>query len=274
MSKLGDIEMMALSDPEDQATVGRQLDELVDLSREVGRPERDLVVYMEGNTSALLGDGTFLIKASGAQLASVEAADFVRLRLSPLLEAVMAGPPRAADRLWASARVDVSSEGRAPSIETFVHVVCLGIAGARVVIHTHPTPIVGLLCAPAAEEILTERALFPEEVVVCGSAPLYVPYAEPGLALGSAVAKHLRDHMERHGEPPRTIYLANHGLFALGGSGVEALAITEMAAKAARIRVTALGAGGLRPLAASSIAELADRPDELVRQAQLRAMSI
>ncbi|MGZ4333895.1 MAG: class II aldolase/adducin family protein [Gaiellaceae bacterium] len=246
-----------------------RLDQLVQLAREVGRPERDLVVLAEGNVSALLDDGTFLVKASGARMARLRGEEIVRLQLEPLLEAMQDGAPRDVGALLREAHADPSPGAGPASIETFVHVVCLGLGGARFVVHTHPTPLVGMLCSPAAEELLTAGPLFPDEVVVCGAAPLYVGYHEPGLALARAVAPRLRAHAELHGEPPRTIYLANHGLFATGGTPAEALAVTEMAVKAARVRLAAVAAGGLRALAPESVAELAARPDELERRGRL-----
>jgi len=255
--------------------LGREVDvnetreQLIGLSHRVGRPERDYVVLAEGNTSALLADGTFLVKSSGARLDGIGADDFVRLRLAPLLEAVRQETSADPDELLADARVNPSPEARPPSIETFVHVVCLGLAGARFVVHTHPTTLVGLLCSPAAEKLLTAGALFPDEVVVCGAAPLYVGYFEPGLRLARAVVPRLHAHMELHGEPPRTIYLGNHGLFTTGSTPAEVLAATEMAVKAARIRAAAHAAGGLRPLAAASVAELAGRADEFGRRERL-----
>lgn len=244
------------------------IDELVALSRRIGRPENDYVVLAEGNTSVLLDDGTFLVKASGARLDGIDAADFVQLRLAPLLAAVVDADGRDARELFRSARVEPSGTGE-PSIETFVHVVALGLGGARYVVHTHPTVLTALLCSAAAEEILLAGPLFPDEVVACGRTPLYVPYFEPGLELARALAPRLQDYLEREGEPPRTILLANHGVVALGASAPEAEAITAMAVKAARIRASAAQAGGLRPLPEASVRELSVRDDELERRARL-----
>lgn len=246
------------------------LEELVALSRRIARPENDYVILAEGNTSALLDDGTFLIKSSGARLDGIDAGDFVRLRLDPLLEAVLDEAPRDVRALLAKARAEPSPGVGAPSIETFVHVACLGLGGGRFVAHTHPTQLVGLLCAPGAEAILTAGPLFPDEVVVCGPAALYVGYHEPGLELARALASRLRAHAELHGEPPRTIYLGSHGLVAVGGSASEALAVTEMAVKAGRVRAAALAAGGLQPLSPTSVADLAGRSDEIERLERLR----
>jgi rhamnose utilization protein RhaD (predicted bifunctional aldolase and dehydrogenase) len=243
-----------------------QLDQLVVLSREVGRPECNLVVLSEGNTSTLLDDRTFLVKSSGARLADAEPKDFARLRLDPLLEAVQDPEPVDVRAVFAAARADPSPGIGAPSIETFLHVVCLGLAGAHFAIHTHPTSLVGLLCSVSGKVLLTSGPLFPDEVVVCGPAPLYVPYTEPGLALARAVVPRLHAYTALHGEPPKTIYLENHGLFALGASATEALAVTQMAVKAARVRAATAAAGGPRPLAPGSVADIAARGDELERR--------
>jgi rhamnose utilization protein RhaD (predicted bifunctional aldolase and dehydrogenase) len=244
-------------------------EELLALSRELGRPERDYVVLAEGNTSRLLDDGTFLVKASGARLDGIGPADFVRLRVAPLLEAVLDDGQVDVRELFRTARAEPSPGSGDPSIETFVHVACLALAGAHWVAHTHPTVLNGLLCSVAAEEVLLAGPLFPDEVVVCGPAPVYVPYAEPGLPLARALAPRLREHAQRWGAPARVVLLANHGLVALGGSSAEAAAVTAMAVKAARIRMGSLAAGGLRTLAAESVAELGGRRDEVERRARL-----
>ena len=244
---------------------GARLDELVALSRALGRPERDLVVLAEGNTSVRLDDGTFLVKASGARLDGIAADGFVRLRLEPLLDAILGDDPVDVRALFRGARAEPSPGCGEPSIETFVHVACLGLAAARFVAHTHPTALNGLLCSAVAEEVLTAGALFPDEVVVCGPAPVYVGYFEPGLPLGRALAARLRET----GEPLRTIFLGNHGLVTLGATATEAEAVTTMAVKAARIRARALAAGGIRPLARGSVAELVGRADEVERRERL-----
>ena len=245
------------------------LDELVALSRRIGRPENDYVILAEGNTSVRLDDDTFLVKASGARLDGITAAEFVRLGLAPLVEAVLDDDERDVRALFRSARAESSPGPAEPSIETFVHVVALALGGARWVVHTHPTVLTALLCSVSAEEIFLAGPIFPDEAVVCGPAPLYVPYFEPGLALARALAPRLREYVDRLGVPPRTILLANHGLVALGGSAAEAEAVTAMAVKAARIRAAALGAGGMRALQAASVEDLVSRDDEIERRARL-----
>ena len=55
------------------------LEQIVALSRALGDPALDLAILGEGNTSLRTGDGTMLVKASGASLASVSEADAPRV---------------------------------------------------------------------------------------------------------------------------------------------------------------------------------------------------
>jgi rhamnose utilization protein RhaD (predicted bifunctional aldolase and dehydrogenase) len=96
-----------------------------------------------------------------------------------------------------------------------------------------------------------------------------VPYAAPGIALGTAVHAAVRDRLDRDGAPPRLVLLGNHGIVALGATPAEVETITTMAVKAARVRSVALGAGTLAPLGIEHARELAGRPDEAARRTQL-----
>jgi rhamnose utilization protein RhaD (predicted bifunctional aldolase and dehydrogenase) len=257
----------AAAESHQQSRAEDHLAALIEMSREIGDPRNDYVIASEGNTSVRLDDGTCWIKASGSKLDGIGASDFVHLRLEPLLDlvadptAVSAAP---VDDVLRGALVSGSPPDRQPSIETFVHAVALGVAGARYVAHTHPTPVTGLLCSVAARSSF-EAAVFPDEVVVCGRAPLFVPYFEPGLPLGRALRERLLEHSDRYGEPPRIVLLGNHGLVAFGRSPAEAVTATAMLVKAARVRAVALAAGGIAPLTDATIEELAGRTDEARR---------
>jgi rhamnose utilization protein RhaD (predicted bifunctional aldolase and dehydrogenase) len=242
--------------------------ELVRVSREIGDPARDLVVLAEGNTSAVLDDRTFVVKGSGARLASVEAADFAHVRIDPLLEAALDDRPCDVEALFREALIEGTTSMR-PSIEALLHAVALGLGDARWVIHTHPTVLTGLLCSSMGEELLRSSPLFPDEAVVCGSRPLFIPYAEPGLELARTFAQGLSARVDEGGDLPRVVYLANHGLVALGASSIEAQAVTTMAVKAAHVRLVASIAGGPRPLAQASIDAVVNREDEIERRAVL-----
>jgi rhamnose utilization protein RhaD (predicted bifunctional aldolase and dehydrogenase) len=250
-------------------TVEATLGELVRLTRAIGRPERDFVVLAEGNTSTRLDDGTFLVKASGSRMAEVDRESFVRVELDPLIAAVAGDDQRNPAEVFRAA--NPTPAGRLPSIETFLHAVALAHAGARWVIHTHPTAVTGLLCAANGKDVLLGGPVFPDEAVVCGPRPAWVEYAEPGIELARAFAAELGSHVRRYRETPKVVYLGNHGLVALGSSAVEAEAVTAMAVKAARVRLIALAAGGPLYLARAGIEAMINRPDEVARRALLIA---
>ena len=156
-----------------------------------------------------------------------------------------------------------------PSVETFLHAVCLELDGVNFVGHTHPTAINGLTCSRSLEEALKGR-LFPDEIVMCGAAALLVPYVDPGLALARELRRRLREYIEAHGAPPKSLYLQNHGFIALGATAEQVEGITAMAVKAARIRAGTSHFGGPNPLPDEHVRRIDDRPDEAYRQRILR----
>ena len=159
--------------------------------------------------------------------------------------------------------------GRRPSVEAMLHAVCLELGGADAVGHTHPVPVVALLCSRHAEALATEM-LFPDQIVVLGRRPLFVPYVDPGLALARRVRDELATHVARHGEPPKVIYLGNHGLFALGATPEHVLQITAMAVKASRVLAgRARGRAVASALADAEADRIDARPDEHYRRAAL-----
>ena len=247
--------------------------ELVALTRRIGDPAADLVVLAEGNTSLRLSGDRFAVKASGSRMDTAEASHFVVGELPELVDVLERG---GTDQETLSRLLSVGDGSSPPersggsqiraSIETLVHVVALA-AGATWVAHTHPTAVVGLLAVREAEE-LWSAPLFPDEAVVLGE-PVWVPYAAPGIALGTAVHTAVRDRLDRDGVPPRLVLLGNHGIVALGATAAEVETITTMAVKAARIRSVALAAGTMSPLGIDHARELAGRPDEAARRTLL-----
>ncbi|MGD0066660.1 MAG: class II aldolase/adducin family protein, partial [Streptosporangiaceae bacterium] len=165
---------------------------------------------------------------------------------------------------------ELSRAGKRPSVEAMLHAICLGVGGARVVGHTHPVPVNIVLCSPHAERMSSD-VLFPEQVVILGRKPVFVPYLDPGLTLARAVQREMLRHIELDGVPPRVIYLGNHGIFALGESAAEVLQITAMAVKVSRILGGALTIGGVRTLSEHDVARIDGRPDEIYRRQVLAA---
>ena len=242
--------------------------DLVTLTRTLAEPDRDLVVLAEGNTSTRVADGVMLVKASGSKMATAADRDFVEVRTTPLVELVASAESDDAEvnRVLLDARLD--SGAPKPSMEALLHALCIEEAGAEVVAHTHPTAVNGILCSDRAAELVA-GALFPDQVVVMGRHTVLVPYADPGLALARAVRTELHRHLASHDRPPKVIYLVNHGIFVLAASADEALAVTEMTVKAARILAGALAVGKPTYLTDAEAERIDTRPDELHRRKRL-----
>lgn len=241
--------------------------ELIDLTRRLGRPERDLVILAEGNTSELVADGTFVVKASGSSMEQADAGTFVVVDVEPLL-AIIRDPEATQDDLTAAltARADDGSTVRA-SIESLVHAAVRAVAPVRYVAHTHPTDVVALLASVEAERAFAEP-VYSEEYMILGRS-LFVPYAEPGLELGRVFLEKLEQHVAQHGEVPSLLLLGNHGIVALSDSVAGAEAISLMAVKSARVRLGARAAGGVAALDAATTADYFDRADFRERRTNL-----
>jgi rhamnose utilization protein RhaD (predicted bifunctional aldolase and dehydrogenase) len=242
------------------------LRQLVAMSRSLGDPSEGYVILGEGSTSASAGGDTFFVKASGMQLATAQESSFVEVRVrdtQALLGEKSISDEQIRSRLKA-AMVDSESLQR-PSVETILLGRALYSGAAEFVGHTHPTILNAILCSRWAEEAFAGR-LFPDEIVVCGPAPVYVPYTDPGLPLARAVWTAVERHADLHQQWPRVILLQNHGLIALGQSAQEVVDITAMAVKAAQVLLGTYALGGPRFLPTSDVARLDSRPDEEYRR--------
>lgn len=244
------------------------LSDLVSMSNALGAPSLDAAILGEGNTSARCDADTFWVKGSGCTLASMGAGDFVHLRFREILELMgQAADEKRISTAYEAAKVDPAQKRR-PSVETLFHAVLLGYPGINVVAHTHPTAVNSLTCNPGWDVVLAGR-MFPDEAVVMGRESVFVPYTDPGVPLASAIKAGVDGYLARHGETPKVVYMQNHGLIALAANQTDAINITTMAIKAARIRLGALQAGGIRCLPPAVIDHLVARPDEKYRQAAL-----
>lgn len=244
-----------------------QREELLDLARFLGEENRGLAILGEGNVSASCGDGTFWIKASGSSLATLSRDEVSRVNLARVLAALER--PGLDEREVAEVLTDpaTTSEGGRPSVETFLHAVCLR-HGARAVAHTHPVAVNAILCsARGAEPFL--RHVFPDAVVVCGRAPAVLPYVDPGLALAVAADAELARFEDHFGTPPKVLLLENHGLVALGASPREARNITLMADKWARILLGSATFGGPAHMSDEDVVHIDARLDEHYRRSRL-----
>jgi len=259
------------------------LPRLLQLAHDLGREDRRLAILGEGNVSARTvvqserGEGgvqgTFLVKASGSNLATLSPLGVTECRGDGLL-ALLAEPSRkrvtdvAVDEALLVSRIDQAA--KKPSVEAMFHAWLLTLPEVNFVGHTHPIAVNQILCTRHARTFATRR-LCPDEIVCCGVESVLVPYLDPGLKLAQGIRGAVRTFVQRTGRAPRVILLENHGLIALGATPEAVLAATLMAVKAAEIFVgaAALSAGKTRFLTAAHVARIAGRPDEHYRQRAL-----
>ncbi|MCU0875408.1 MAG: class II aldolase/adducin family protein [Pirellulaceae bacterium] len=240
------------------------LEQLIGMSQSLGEPANDYVILGEGNTSVRADDDSFWVKASGTELVRASRDSFVRVRFAPILEALDGAQLTDAEVKQLLKTVTVEG-ARAPSIETFLHALCLQLEGIQFVGHTHPVAAVSLLCSQHSRELFS-GSLFPDQIVLLGPAFVYVPYTDPGLPLALAVRDGVRQFVETQRRVPKVLMMENHGVFALGGTAQEVLNITQMLVKTCRILTGTLAAGGPRFLSPGHVARIDQRPDELARR--------
>ncbi len=242
------------------------LEQLVNMSHYLGDPSKPYAILGEGNTSARIDDDSFFIKASGTTLGTMKPEDFLPVSISRVI-AVLDDP--GADDAAVAATLKASlldpSEKRMPSVETVLHAVLYQYPDINFIGHCHPEAINALMCSARAEEAALGR-LCPDHIVVVGRSSVYVPYTDPGLQLARAIRKLVREFIEREGELPKSIYLQNHGFFALGATPKAVCNIFDMAEKMARILVGAYSVGAPRFMSEADINRIHTRPDEHYRQ--------
>jgi len=250
----------------DDDAAGRPvLDALVAMSRALGDPARDYVILGEGNTSARVGDDRMWVKASGASLCGISAEGFVRVRRDKVLEMFEAGDLGDAEiERGLRAAMDDSTSPRRPSVETLFHAYLLGLEGINFVGHTHPTAVNAILCSRLGREAIAGR-IYPDEIVVCGVAPLFVDYVDPGVLLARAIRNETERYIAQQGHPPRSVLMQNHGLIALGSTPAQVEAITATWVKTARIIGGTMAFGGPRFLSDGNVERICSRPDEHYR---------
>ncbi|MFN2244422.1 MAG: class II aldolase/adducin family protein, partial [Anaerolineae bacterium] len=163
-----------------------------------------------------------------------------------------------------AARVDPAATAR-PSVETVLHALALQLDGINFVGHTHPTAVNAILCSQKAEEAIAGR-LFPDEIVYCGPAPVYIPYTDPGVPLARKVRDEINRYLEEYREKPKVVLMQNHGLIALGQTAVEVENITAMYVKTARVILGAYALGGVQAMSPEAVARIHTRPDEQYRR--------
>jgi len=239
--------------------------ELIELSRRLGGPALRMAILGEGNASARVDDGTFLVKASGSTMETLGERDVVECGFDGLLALIDredVSDAQAQEALMAS-RVD--PEAKKPSVEALFHAWLLSLPDVAYVAHTHATAVTGILCSPRAREFAEQR-MYPDEVVYCDVSSVFVPYTDPGTWLARAIRQHTQAFMHEHARVPRVILLENHGIITLGRSVDATLAAMLTAEKAANVWASAASLGGPVFMTPAHVARIATRPDEAHRR--------
>ena len=242
---------------------------LLELCRGLGLAQRNLTILGEGNVSAAVSKAEFLVKASGSSLASMSAGDLTLCRTEPVIALLDRKGISDVEVQTELMEARVKAGDKKPSVEAAFHAWLLTLENVRFVGHCHPTAVNQVLCSPRARDF-AERRLFPDEVVCCGPASVFVPYTDPGIPLAREIRERTTLFMKQHQHVPRLILLQNHGLIAVGASTESVLASLLMAAKAAEIFVGAASLGGPNFMAQKDVDRIASRPDEHYRQKQLK----
>ncbi|HUA69144.1 MAG TPA: class II aldolase/adducin family protein [Candidatus Saccharimonadales bacterium] len=241
------------------------LQRLIQLSHELGREDRHLAILGEGNTSADLGDGTFYVKASGSQLGTIDEDGFTRVKMAPIFNALDV-PDKTDDAVrivLEDCRVD--KKAKLPSVETFLHAICLREGGAKWVGHTHPVSVLKILCSQLGAAPF-HRHIFPDAIVVCGRHVAEVPYIDPGIRLAVELRKSLRQFIKKHGAAPKVILMVNHGPVVLGQTDRDVFNTMLMLDKWACILAGNYSVGAPRFLDEKLSDRIESRPDEHYRR--------
>ncbi len=241
------------------------IDELVSLSQRLGDPAKQYIILGEGNTSAKADDESFFVKASGMELATIGPDGFCQVYFKPVHDILMGGELTDDQIKQALGEAMVHGSLLRPSVETVLHAQLLNMPDVTYIAHTHPQSVLQLLCAKDVLDIIAGR-IFPDEIVCCGIAPIFVPYTDPGLPLAKAVHEATHEYVDTYGERPKSVLMQNHGLIALGDSPKQCEAITAMWVKVAHVLRGTMALGGPNFLTPENVARIHTRPDEEYRR--------
>jgi rhamnose utilization protein RhaD (predicted bifunctional aldolase and dehydrogenase) len=242
---------------------------LLDLSHRLGDPARQMAILAEGNASAKLSSETFLVKASGCSLGTLDIGGVVECRaktLLPLLEKTNLNDAEI-DGTLLDSRLDATA--KKPSVEALFHAWLLTLPGIEFVGHTHAPAVNSILCSPRAEEFATRR-IYPDEIVCCDVASVFIPYTDPGLKLAQAIRVRTEEFIRNTGRVPRVILMENHGIITLGRSVEAVLSAMLMAEKTATVWLGAAALGGPKFMTPEHVERISGRPDEVVRRRMLK----
>lgn len=245
-----------------------KLEQLVNLSREFGREDRGWAILGEGNTSARVSEESFLVKASGSRLGTARPCDFTEVNLVKTQGYIAKESLTDEEVQMALESIKVDPKAKFPSVETFVHAVCLSEGDCNWVGHGHPESVLSILCSEAGAKPFLKH-IFPDVIVMCGRHMAVVPYVDPGFQLAQAVQNSLRGFKAEYGKSPKVILLENHGPFILGQSDLDVINTMMMLDKWSKIMIANQAFGGSRNISVAASDRIENRLDEAYRRKRL-----
>mgnify|MGYP000620518358 CR=1 FL=1 len=245
-----------------------KLEQLVNLSREFGREDRGWAILGEGNTSARVSEESFLVKASGSRLGTARPCDFTEVNLVKTQGYIAKESLTDEEVQMALESIKVDPKAKFPSVETFVHAVCLSEGDCNWVGHGHPESVLSILCSEAGAKPFLKH-IFPDVIVMCGRHMAVVPYVDPGFQLAQEVQNSLRGFKAEYGKSPKVILLENHGPFILGQSDLDVINTMMMLDKWSKIMIANQAFGGSRNISVAASDRIENRLDEAYRRKRL-----
>ena len=242
---------------------------LLDLCHQLGNPALRMAILGEGNASARLSGETFLVKASGCSLPTLDKNGVVECRVKTLLTLLETNNLSDAevDGTLLNSRVDATA--KKPSVEALFHAWLLSLPGIEFVGHTHAQAVNSILCSPRAQEFAVKK-IFPDEIVCCDVESVFIPYTDPGRKLAQAIRVETEKFIRNIGRPPRVILMENHGIITLGRSVEAVMSAMLMAEKTATVWLGAAALGGPKFMTPEHVARISGRPDEALRRKMLK----
>ncbi len=212
---------------DDEARGKSALELLVYRSNLLGQ-DPAVVNWKGGNTSAK-ADGrdhagrpvrVLWVKGSGSDLRTMQAKDFVGLRLDEILLLSQRDAMPDAEMVQYLLQCRLNPDSPRPSIETLLH----AFLPFAHIDHTHPDAVIAF-CTAEGGEALTRQ--------VFGDRVIWIPYQRPGFALSKAVAHAL------HRRPgAAAVFLAKHGLVTWGDDARSCYAATQAVVEEAHQAIT------------------------------------
>ncbi|NQZ67852.1 MAG: SDR family NAD(P)-dependent oxidoreductase [Lentisphaeria bacterium] len=166
-------------------------------------------VFGGGGNTSVKSDELLAIKASGFELGTIVASQFVLMDRKAIQTVYDYETPADKHEREAlikdvmAAAVCKGSSGR-PSVEAPLH----ELIPEKFVIHTHSILTNGMTCAKNGKSVCAE--LFPKA--------MWVAYIDPGYTLAVEIQKLMKAFVESEGYSPRVIILENHGIFVSGNT--------------------------------------------------------